>query len=94
MCVSPGQGVTVYFADDQALKGTLGKNLLKYRTSRFLGVPRVWEKIEEGVKEAGKDTAGIKKAILDWAKRQAMEHHTLNMNGCQASWISVLCSYI
>jgi hypothetical protein len=32
------------------------------------GVPRVWEKIEERIREAGKTTTGLKRTIADWAK--------------------------
>jgi long-subunit acyl-CoA synthetase (AMP-forming) len=32
------------------------------------GVPRVWEKIEEKIREAGKTTKGLKRTVADWAK--------------------------
>ena len=47
---------TLCFADSNALKGTLVENLKYYKPTRFLGVPRVWEKMEEKIKIAGKDT--------------------------------------
>ena len=34
----------------------------------YLGVPRVWEKIEESIKTAGRNNNGLKKAVGDWAK--------------------------
>ena len=34
----------------------------------WLGVPRVWEKIEERIREAGKATTGLKRTLADWAK--------------------------
>lgn len=43
---------------------------------RFLGVPRVWEKIEEKMREIGKQNSGVKKLVADWAKQAAYEHHT------------------
>ena len=46
------------FADSNALKGTLIDNLKYYKPTRFLGVPRVWEKMEEKIKLAGKETKG------------------------------------
>jgi len=32
-----------------------------------MGVPRVWEKLEEKLAEAITNTTGIKKKLLDWA---------------------------
>merc|ERR1719431_169420 len=69
------KGGTTCFADGNALKGTLVENIKYYKPTRFLGVPRVWEKIEEKIKLAGKDTKGVKRKVADWAKKQALEHH-------------------
>jgi long-subunit acyl-CoA synthetase (AMP-forming) len=35
---------------------------------------RVWEKIEEKMKDAGRGNTGLKKAISDWAKAVGSEH--------------------
>ena len=37
----------VYFADESALQGTLVETLTEVRPTFFLGVPRVFEKIQE-----------------------------------------------
>ena len=66
---------TTCFADSNALKGTLIENLKYYKPTRFLGVPRVWEKMEEKIKLAGKDTKGVKRKLADWAKREAVKYH-------------------
>merc|ERR1719430_198189 len=73
--VSMSFGATTCFADGNALKGTLVENIKYYKPTRFLGVPRVWEKIEEKIKLAGKDTKGVKRKVADWAKREALKHH-------------------
>ena len=56
-------GATCCFADRNALKGTLLENLRRYRPTRFVGVPRVFEKIEEGMKSVAA-TSGVKKKVL------------------------------
>ena len=63
------------------MKGTLVDNLKQYRPTRFVGVPRVWEKIEERMRQVGKETKGVKKAIADWAKSMGTRHHDIEMTG-------------
>ena len=45
---SIGTGSCTYFADKSALKGTLLQYLQDVKPTLFFGVPRVWEKIQEG----------------------------------------------
>ncbi|CAL4103577.1 unnamed protein product [Meganyctiphanes norvegica] len=61
-------GATLYFAQPDALKGSLVNSLKEVRPTRFLGVPRVWEKVYEKMLEVGKKSTGIKKPISQWAK--------------------------
>ncbi|ETW01418.1 hypothetical protein H310_06947 [Aphanomyces invadans] len=61
-------GVKVYFAQPDALKGSLGQTLKEVRPTRFLGVPRVWEKIAEKLWDIGKTTTGLKRRMATWAK--------------------------
>jgi len=74
-------GATIYFADDKALQGTLINTLKEVRPTRFLGVPRVWEKVQEKMMEIGKQNTGVKKMIANWAKQAAFEHHEERMAG-------------
>ena len=46
-----------------------------------MGVTRIFEKIEEGVKNQQAEISGVKKMVLDWAQRQALHHHTQEMSG-------------
>jgi long-chain-fatty-acid--CoA ligase ACSBG len=66
----PGQNCTCHFARPDVLKGTLSLTLKAARPTMFLGVPRVWEKIVEGVKEKAKAAplTGLKKKLVDWCK--------------------------
>lgn len=74
-------GVTVYFANKDALKGGLIKTLIEVRPTRFLGVPRVWEKIAEKMRSIGATAGPLKKAIADWAKSQGLNRHMNLMKG-------------
>jgi long-chain-fatty-acid--CoA ligase ACSBG len=66
----------VYFADRNALKGTLVHTLTEVQPTLFFGVPRVWEKMHERMMEVAKQNKGtIKQTIGDWAKRTGLEHN-------------------
>ncbi|XP_023339812.1 long-chain-fatty-acid--CoA ligase ACSBG2 isoform X2 [Eurytemora carolleeae] len=81
-------GATISFADKEALQGSLINTLKEVNPTKFLGVPRVWEKIEEKLKELGKNNSGIKKTVMDWAKNAALQHHTDKMAGKRGQSIS------
>ena len=46
-----------------------------------MGVTRIFEKIEEGIKNQQAEISGVKKMVLDWAQRQALHHHNQEMSG-------------
>ena len=69
------------FADKNALKGTLLDNIQHFRPTRFMGVTRIFEKIEEGIKKKGADTKGLKRMVADWAKNQSLHHHKQEESG-------------
>ncbi len=72
---------TTYFADKMALKGTLLEYLKEVRPTHFLGVPRVWEKIMEGMLAKGKDIKGLKKKISVACKQAGIDHHLNHKTG-------------
>lgn len=41
--------ISVYYADSNALKGTLVQTLQKAQPTIHLGVPRVWEKVKDAL---------------------------------------------
>ena len=62
-------GVCVAFAENME---KLGENLREIRPTMFLGVPRVWEKIQERIMAAGAANPPLKKKIAAWARRQGI----------------------
>ena len=61
-------GGCTYFAQPDALKGTLTATLKDVQPTLFFGVPRVWEKIQEKMVAMGRETTGLKKSLSTWAK--------------------------
>lgn len=66
---------TTYFADKNVLKSTLLDNTNWCKPTVFLGVPRVWEKIQEKMLEKAKDVKGLKKTISKQAKMTGLKFH-------------------
>lgn len=72
---------TIYFAEKDALKGSLAKTLRSVRPTRFLGVPRVFEKMHEKMLEIGSNQGFIMRAVASWAKGVTLQHHLDAMAG-------------
>lgn len=75
---------TVYFADKDALKGSLVKTLQEANPTRFVGVPRVYEKIHEKMMSIAAQITGIKKLISTWAKSVTLQHWLEAIDGKDA----------
>lgn len=65
----------VYFADKDALKGTLVKSLQDARPTRFMGVPRVYEKFQERMVAVSASSGSFKKMLAGWAKGITLKHY-------------------
>lgn len=74
-------GWTTYFAQPDALKGSLGKTMVEVKPTFFFGVPRVWEKIYEKMQEIGSRTTGIKRDLASWAKGLGTAKNTAHQFG-------------
>lgn len=74
-----------YFAERDALKGSLAKTLKEVRPTRFLGVPRVYEKIQEKMLQIGGRQNCLMRAIAGWAKGVTLRHHMDRMAGKNSS---------
>jgi len=71
----------VGFPDKNALKGTLVENMKEIQPTKFLAVPRVWEKMHEKMAEIGSSTTGLKKVIATWAKAEGLKRNVNKMEG-------------
>ena len=66
------KSITIYFADPDALKGSLVNTLKEVKPTGFLGVPRVYEKIKERMEESAAGISGLKKTLVRWAKEKGL----------------------
>uniref|UniRef100_A0A1A8NAW8 long-chain-fatty-acid--CoA ligase n=1 Tax=Nothobranchius rachovii TaxID=451742 RepID=A0A1A8NAW8_9TELE len=66
---------------DKILKGSLVNTLKEARPTGFLGVPRVWEKMQEKMKAAGSKASPLKRRLADWAKSVGLQYNYSVMNG-------------
>eukprot|EP00095_Tigriopus_kingsejongensis_P001487 snap_masked-scaffold124_size330879-processed-gene-1.10 protein:Tk01487 transcript:snap_masked-scaffold124_size330879-processed-gene-1.10-mRNA-1 annotation:"long-chain-fatty-acid-- ligase acsbg2" len=72
---------SVYFADRNALKGSLVNTLKEVRPTFFFGVPRIYEKIQEKMVQIGKSSGAVKRLVADWAKRTGLQHNLRALEG-------------
>ncbi len=63
-------GATVWFAESL---DKLGENLTEIHPTFFVGVPRVWEKIQAKMMAAGAQNPPLKKKIAAWARKKGLE---------------------
>lgn len=81
--LSMATGACVHFA--RSLE-TLADDLRDVRPHVFLGVPRVWEKIQAAVQAAGAQTGGPKKRIAAWARRIGLAGGYADQQGRSRPW--------
>ncbi|CDJ62618.1 very long-chain acyl-CoA synthetase, putative [Eimeria necatrix] len=79
-------GTSVYFARPDVLRGTLLYTLLKVRPTWFLGVPRIWEKIEQKLKEFGARGSHWRRRLSTAAKEIGYEGACALLEGRRAPW--------
>ncbi|XP_017541952.2 long-chain-fatty-acid--CoA ligase ACSBG2 isoform X1 [Pygocentrus nattereri] len=70
-------GGATYFAQPDALKGSLANTLREVRPTAFMGVPRVWEKMQEKMKAIGAKSSTVRRKVASWAKDVGL-HTNLN----------------
>ncbi|XP_061635857.1 long-chain-fatty-acid--CoA ligase ACSBG2 isoform X2 [Phyllopteryx taeniolatus] len=77
-------GVT-HFADPDALKGSLVNTLKEVRPTAFMGVPRVWEKMQEKMKATGAKSSTVRRKVAAWAKDVGLQTNLSKMNQTRAA---------
>lgn len=87
-------GGTVYFARPDALKGSLGASLKRVRPTLFLGVPRVWEKMQEKMIQLGSQTVGLKRTFADWAKKKGLQGNYNRQRGESEPWGWFMATFV
>lgn len=79
-------GCSVYFAKPDTLKGSLIDTLKKARPTMFLGVPRVWEKIEEKMRKISKNSSYSKKLVSNAARYIGLKAGLALQDGLYNPW--------
>uniref|UniRef100_UPI00398F2CDB long-chain-fatty-acid--CoA ligase ACSBG2 isoform X1 n=2 Tax=Pristiophorus japonicus TaxID=55135 RepID=UPI00398F2CDB len=74
-------GGTTYFAQPDALKGSLVNTMKEVRPTAFMGVPRVWEKMQEKIKTVGAKSSTVRRKVASWAKDVGLKTNLNRMNG-------------
>ncbi|MBN3315592.1 ACBG2 ligase, partial [Atractosteus spatula] len=74
-------GGAAYFAQPDALKGSLANTLREVRPTAFMGVPRVWEKMQEKMKSVGAKSSAVRRKVAAWAKDVGLQTNLHKMHG-------------
>ncbi|XP_072338674.1 long-chain-fatty-acid--CoA ligase ACSBG2 isoform X2 [Scyliorhinus torazame] len=77
-------GGATYFAQPDALKGSLVATMKEVRPTAFMGVPRVWEKMQEKMKTVGAKSSTLRRKVASWAKDVGLKTNLNRMNGNMA----------
>lgn len=79
---------SLYFANRDALKGTLVATLKEATPTVFFGVPRVWEKVREKMVQVGKANTGFKRVVGQWAKKTGLDYNRAKIGGRRGASLS------
>jgi len=71
----PSIGGTIHFADKDALKGSLLKTLTEVHPTRFVAVPRVFEKMHSQLEAQLDQATGLKASLVRWARGVTTNHY-------------------
>nr|XP_012803447.2 long-chain-fatty-acid--CoA ligase ACSBG2 [Jaculus jaculus] len=74
-------GALIFFAQPDALRGTLVSTLQEVKPTTFLGVPRIWEKMQDTIKQSVAKSSSLRKKAFSWAKIVGLKVNTKRMLG-------------
>ncbi|XP_025049266.1 long-chain-fatty-acid--CoA ligase ACSBG2-like [Alligator sinensis] len=77
MCV----GGTTFFAQPNALKGSLLLTLKEVHPTFLFAVPRVWEKMEEKLKATFSQSSLVKRKLVEWARGIGLQASYSRLDG-------------
>ncbi|XP_037819883.1 LOW QUALITY PROTEIN: long-chain-fatty-acid--CoA ligase heimdall [Lucilia sericata] len=80
-------GGLIYFADRNALKGSLTKTYSKAKVSMMFGVPRVFEKMQERLEYVEANSSALTKVLMNTARSMMESYHLAKMENKSASGI-------
>lgn len=63
------------------LQGTLIGTLKEVKPTIFLGVPRIWEKMQEMIKENSVKFSSLRKKVFSWGRVIGLKVNTKRMLG-------------
>ncbi len=85
-------GATVWFSEGIE---RLAENLKEVRPTIFLGVPRVWEKIQAAMINRARDNNFVQKKIVQWAKNVGQDHYRRLEEGMAPSiWFNLADKFV
>lgn len=61
-------------------QGSLVNTLKEVRPTAFMGVPRVWEKMQEKMKAVGAKSSTVRRKVAAWAKDVGLQTNLAKMN--------------
>lgn len=61
-------------------QGSLVTTLKEVRPTAFMGVPRVWEKMQEKMKSLGAKSSTVRRKLAAWAKDVGLQTNLTKMN--------------
>jgi len=89
--LSLATGACVYFAESIE---QLPENLREVRPHLFLGVPRVWEKIQAGIQAAGAQSSPLRRRVAAWARGVGLAGGCADQEGRRRPWSYGLADHL